>query len=83
MVFIGKNQKGEGVRRLGSKRSPNNHNKAAETRMWPHFRSPDVARWLHPNGGDPIFCDFILSYSGFPVSAPGFDENGLYSLALN
>ena len=61
MVFREKNQKGEGVRRLGEQTLPNHFNQAAETR--PHLV-----------GGILCFSDMALSPAGFPVAAPEFDE---------
>ena len=38
------------------------------------FRGHGVAKWPHLVGGDASFGDSPLSYAGFPVSAPEFDE---------
>ena len=52
-VFIGKTQRGGAYEDGGRKRSSNYCNKAAKTRLWPHFCGLGVARWPHANGGGP------------------------------
>ena len=74
LPFIGKTQEGKEWGDKGNKCSPYLHQQAADLRLGPRIRSPDVANWPHP-GGATVSVDLApLCLVGFTIAAPRFDE---------
>ena len=74
LVFIGKNQRGEIIGRLGEQMLPQQLYPSRENAARAAFRGPGVARWPHPSGRCSWFDDSPISSTGFLGFALGFDE---------